>query len=734
MSLASTQASVLGSSTLTLDLPSSDASLDLFAAVTFYKVAAGTPTVTTPTGWTLIDTENVDTSQCQVALFWKVGDGTTSVSFVFSAGCHATAGCVVLPGRASAPYEIAAVAFRSSTSLFSSNSLTTTLPNETLLGVWAGFPLTPPFSPVNMEQDASAGGNPSSAPPLLIADDFQAVAGASGTRSASTIANGSGTVFLLGWKPDNRPTVPSVVYAAGGESLTSGATVALSCTAASSPSVATSALQYEFSYSLDNGGTWTALTLSPTGVTSKTFTVPATLGNTNLIRVRAYDGSLYSPVYGVGAAFNIVAETTPTVNVTSPSAGSIQAKSASQTISWSYSGGPGNPQTQFTLQWATNSAFTSPTNVGPTSSAVQSTTIDTTGVTDGATVYVRVKAQGVSLYSAYSSAVAFVVASAPATPNITAPINASPPTSALPTVTFTESSAFVARKFRVVQASVEVYNSGTVIANVTSFLSPYAFANGVAVTIYLSMQNSYGLWSAEDSETVTPSYSGPTAPTVVYAPNNDGGYIAAKITNSGSLSYNELWKRISGVAKSLAYKIATLLPNNAQFEDHDVISGTQYVYFVRTYNGSVFTDSADSSAQSVTLAQLFLHVTSRTSLTSNALSPVKLLNLQSGGGHDYLEDVSDTALLGRDDPGALFGQSIWESVPISTFIKYSEQAVFDSLIAIFELQRANGPVCYVRNNLLDGFYARVSELQITEDVEGRYVSFTATEASYNPAL
>lgn len=735
---SSTQSSVLNSSNLTLDLPVSDASLDLFAAVTFYKVAAGTPTVTTPSGWTLIDTQNVSTSQCQVALFWKVGDGSTSVTFAFSAVCHAVAGCVSLPGRASSPYQIASVAFRTSTTLFSSNSLTTTPPNETLLGIWAGYPLTPPFSPVTMQANVSIGGNQpgpdGSLPPLLIAEDFQAVMGPSGTRSASTIASGSGTVFLIGWKPDDRPTVPSVLYAAGGESLTSGATVALTCTAASSPSVATSVLQYEFSYSLDNGGTWTVIGLSPVGVAAKTWTVPATLGNTNLIRVRAFDGTLYSPVYGYGAAFSIVAETIPSVAITSPLAGSTQAKSATQPIAWSFSGGQGNPQTQFTLQWATNALFTLPTTVGPTSSATQSTTINTSGLTDGQTVYVRVKAKGVSLYSAYSSAVAFTVASAPATPNITAPIAASPPASSTYTVTFTESSAFVARRFRVIQAGVVVWDT-TTLANVLSFLSPYAFANGVAVTIYLSVQNQYGLWSAEDSETVTPAYTGPTKPTATYNLNHDNGYVLAVITNSGSISYNVLYSRASTEAKSLAIPISPHLAANAQFEDHSPGSADGRIYFVRCFSGALFTDSDDSSTQTLTLTRLHVHAVSTSNTSSNVAGiPLATQALENSDGHGFADASAMLDLIGRTSPGVISAQNFQELLPFLIRFDLADSTGYQNFLDILSAQRGNGTILRARNSLSDAIYGKVGQITSRIDVDGYWISGVVEQSDYSPAI
>lgn len=851
------------------------------------------PVCTPPAGWTLVQDNGALGIGVYRAVWKKLGDGSTGFPVWSFDTTVVGRAYILLYGDIDTTTPVPVSGFYNDTGHSGINhptgSLNTTEPNSLIIGAWFGSgagDLGYDGATLESERINYQGSTSSLDCPTLIADDMQAAVGASGAKTAQShrvLSPNTAQEILLVLNPTPNPSVPTVTYPHGGESLTAGAVIALACTAATSPTVAASSLQYEFSYSLDNGGSWNLIGLSPAGVAAKTWTVPATLGNTNLIRVRAYDGTLYSLGYGIGSAFSIIAETAPSVVIASPSAGAVVAKSAGTPIAWSYSGGPGNPQTQYAGDWATNSSFTSSTPIGPTSTALQSTTINTTGVTDGLTVYVRIKAKGVSLYSPYS-VTAFIVASVPTTPNITAPTAGSPPTSANHTVTFTESSTFVARRFRVVQSGTVVWDT-TTISSVLSFPSPYAFANGVAVTIYLSVQNIYGLWSAEDSETVTPSYTGPTKPTAVYTAVNDGGYVLAVIANktpnyaltgtasasstlagraasavkdgirnpsatedtwvddtasvfpdwisvdfgasrtineidvitrqdtlpgveptldttftlfgivdflvqywngstwatlatvtgndkvwrqfffspttttairiwvtasadgirsrvleleaygSESVGYNMLYSRASSEAKALAIPISPHLGANAQFEDHSPAHADGRIYFVRCYSGALFTDSDDSATKTLTLTNVWLHAVSRTNLSSNVLGlPVHMPHLIGSGGHSFGETQITVDLLGRDEPGAIFGEAIWEKQAITTFFRFTEQAMYDALLAAREATRGNATVLLIRDSLSNRFYCKMSGIETSIKDEGYDISLTTEETDYDEAL
>lgn len=741
------QSSGVGSDRITVDLPPNDASILLYAVVNL-GAGSSASTISTPSGWTQEIGSPFSLAGSPygvVAIFKKIGDGSTSVSFLVTPSATPFFGDAVVftIGEPDTGTPTLTPTFVTNTSavLHSANSVTTTQPNQLLMGIWTGQLSALSFTaPVDMDTQLSIPGElvtgvTGSHFPLLIATVPQAVAGASGVKRATTQFNENSLGILVAFKVNPNPSIPTVLYAAGGENLTEGATVALKCSVATSPTVAASAIQYEFSSSLDNGGSWTLIGLSPAGVPMKTWPVSATLGNTNLIRVRAFDGTLYSLLYGYGTAFNIVAEANPAPppTITIPTSGSVQPKSATLPIAWNYAGGPGNPQTQYTGQWATNPAFTSPTAIGPTSTALQNATIDTSGLTDGQIVYVRIKTKGVSIYSAYSAAIAFIVASAPTTPNITAPTAGSPPTSSSPTETITEASDFVARRMRTVQAGVEVQND-VVESNALSYVRPYAYSNGVAVTIYVSARNQYGLWSAEDSETVTPSYSGPTKPTLAAVKAPDSGYILLQITNSGSLSFDELWRRENGQAKALAIRITPQFAANAQFADFATGSTQSVIYFARAYNGLVFTDSDDTAAQSITLTDIFLHAVSRSNTGSNVLGgSVHMRHLLGSGGHGFDESQITVDVLGRDEPGAIFGETVAERIAVNTFFRFSEQTAYDALLAIQDAQRS-GAILLYRDSLANRFFCKLSDLQTTIANEGYECSFSVDECSYSEAI
>lgn len=727
-----------------LDLPVNTTE-DLLIVIVTGGASSGSAPTFTISGWTSIVTSvnGFSPYEIRIAAFYHAGGLIAPIDIVAGLICdQLNAAAFVLQGTApSSP--IAGTNSGSGTASSFSLSCTTSVVDEFVFTAFAGtFGVV--GGGVGMANELFHGDGSStllSVATGLVGGIRHAVGSASASGAFVPAQSGIYASIAFGIKPFLGPTDAAVVFPNGVESLVAGAVVALRCTAASSPSASPSTLQYEFSNSTDNGGSWTVIGLSPAGVTSKTWTVPATLGNTNLIRVRSYDPAIIT--YSLGydqsdAAFSTVAETTPTVAITSPPVGSVQIKSAALPIAWSYSGGTGNPQTQFTLQWSRDYFVSHTAIVGPVGQAGQSYAINVSGEADGAIISVRVKAQGLSIPSAYSPIVSFTIASVPSAPNITAPTAGSPPTAANPTETITSTSAFVARSMRTIQGGTEIQNN-IVESNTLSYIRPYSYANGVTVTIYVAVRNQYGLWSTEDSETVTPAYTGPTQPTVVYTPNSEGGYIRATITNSGTITKNEVWRRENGQAKSLAIRISpststAFLPANGQFDDYAVLSELGYVYFVRTYNGPVYTDSADSSPQAITLTDIWLHAASRTNATNNVLGvPVHMVNLISSGGHGFEETETTVDLLGRDEPGAIFGQAIWERLAVQTFFRFTEQAQYDALLALVDAQ-ASGAVLLIRNSLGDRFYCQIADLGTSIKDEGYDIDYSAEEVDYSEAI
>lgn len=738
--------STVGVPSLTCALPTNVTGQVMIAVLNVSAVAdpvATRPVLTTPSGWTLLDDNDIfGTLAVRRATLRKLGDGTSgSVIFAFDQNVRGEVFIITID-EVNTTTPVDAHNFTNNTSTthtVTANAITSTVANALILGFFCDdqsglfFTSSNSLSNVLINQGGISFG---SERPLLVAYDIQPVAGSTGAKTATTNATTfSPQAFLVAIRPAPNPSIPVLTYPNGGEALTAGAVVNITWNPSTSPTATQASLKYNLDYSSNNGVSWTSIvSLTSVGVTTYAWTVPATIGNGYLVRIRSNDPalSLFSLGYDQSdAVFSVIAETTPGQPViTAPTSGSVNNKAVNVAVSWLHQGGLGNPQVAFTLQWANNVAFTSPTTVGPTTTTTQSTSIDFSVQASGTTIYVKVKTQGVSLYSAYSNIVSFIVASLPATPNITAPTNASPPTTPLPSVTFTEADPFVARKFRVTLSGSEVFNSGEVASTALSFTSPYSFANGIAVAIFLSVKSSLGLWSAEDTETVTPAYSGPAPPSLTAQAVDSGGYVLCQFTNSDTPIYNELWRYLSTANISTAIRVATLLPKNASYSDYHVISGLNYKYFARAYNSLLFTDGSATSPVGIVLPNLFIHAISRTGTSSNvAGQAVSLLNTE--GQWAPMEIGTRVKLLGRAAPGLILGQAIWERLTATTVVTQYSQV--NSLLALWRLQKTGSVIC-VRDQKGNRLFGKMSQPTVQDQSTHLIVQFDLETSRYVEAV
>jgi hypothetical protein len=731
-----TQAQGFTVSSLTPSLPT-NATGQVMLALLNLTGASSTPVITTPAGWTLIIDSGVFGIGVKRAAYYKLGDGSTgTVLWAFDQTIRGNVDILVYDGiNTASPIDTSS--FKNDTGTTTSHlttDLTTAQANAMLVVMWATADTGISFSDstdVPNTRVNLAGTTGSAERPTLIADAIQAVAGAAGVKTATTNSGSQGQAIAVALKPAPNPSVPVLTYPNGGESLTAGAVVNITWTASTSPTADQASLKYNLDYSANFGSSWTSIVaLTSAGVTTYAWTVPATAGAGYLVRIRSNDPALalYSLAYDLSDnPFTVVAETAPGVPIiTAPTAGSANNKAVNVTVSWTHQGGPGNPQVAFTLQWANNAAFTSPTTVGPTTTGTQSTSIDFSAQAHGTTIYVKVKTQGVSLYSEYSSIRSFIVASLPATPNITAPTAGSPPTVPLPSITFTEADTFVSRKIRITQGGTEVYNSGDVVSTALSFTSPYSFANSTAYVLYLSVKNVYGLASAEDSETFTASYAGPATPTLTATAVSEAGHVLLQITNSDTPTYNELWRYLSTAAASTAIKIGAGLPKNASFSDYHPVSGLTYKYFARAYASTgLFTDSTVSSSVGVTLPNLFIHAVSRTSTSGNTdEGAISLLNTEG----QWRPEETRTAvnLLGRTNPVALLGQAVGQRLSVvAVVIPYSQ---IELLLALWRKQKTGAVIC-VRDQSGNRIFGRMAEPRVQDQSSYLLVTFEVVETA-----
>ena len=711
------------------------------------------PIVTPPASWVLVqDNGSFGFNHRRMFCYRFLGDGTSgNAIFQFSTPVTGNVDIIAYSEiNTTSPIKDSTFRNNTTTTTPTANAVSTTGTNDCMIVCGWGeggdnyFFTTADFSDVRVFRLANAvpfTGSVQQA--ITVADGIQSVAGSSGIKTAlSQGINGPkpGAAFaiMVAVAPAPNPSVPVLTFPNGGEQLTAGSVVNITWLPATSPTATQASLKYNLDFSANNGGSWTSIVaLTSAGVTSFAWTVPGVTGTGYLARIRSNDPalSLYSLAYDQSdAPFSVVAEVAPGQPViTAPLAGSVQNKANLVTVSWLHQGGVGNPQTQYTFQWSRDNFGTHTVTIGPTTTGTQNTSIDFSGEANGATISVKVKTRGVSLYSAYSNILAFQVASLPATPNITAPINASPPTTPLPTITFTEADFFVSRKMRVVQAGVEVYNSGEVASSALSFPSPYVFNNGITVTLFLSVKNPFGLFSLEDSEVLTPAYAGPTAPTLSVLPVDTDGYILLTVTNSGTATYNELLRFESTALESTAIKIGVNLPLNVSFRDYHPQSGTNYIYKARAYNASgLFTDSSLSSSTSITLQNAFLHSVSRTNTSDNTMNgAINLLNLTGQWIRD--ETVTTVKLLGRSKPLNILSMPQWQRLSASIAIPNADLAKFTALLAAWRTQETGAMLCY-RDERGNKIFGKIGKPDVQDESSFMLVGLEIVESSYVEGL
>lgn len=585
---------------------------------------SGPVTLTPPSGWTSIQSQTPGDGY-YVGLLWHQGTGAgTSQSWVFN---QTVRGCIDFTiydrvAESGSPIDTSSYKAEAFTQTsHTTQSLSTAADNETVIAGWFDtFDAPPPAPESGLAVRISTGEGIGNASSHTIADFIQGATGATGGKIATTsFADPFLWMLMVALKSYEGPSDPVLLTPASGQSIIVGVSYDVTWTPATSPTAAQSSLKYHIQYSADNGVSWADIvSLTSAGVTTYAWnTTGRTAGTTYKVRIRAYDPgtTLYSQDYSTGGVFSLVAETAPAPPTSlSPSGGAVDKATAATPFAWVHSGGAGNPQTKFMLQWSRDAFASHTATVGPTTTATQSTTVNLSGEADGATITWRVKTTGLTLDSAYSTNASFIAANAPATPNITAPTAGSPPTDPNPTYTFTESSTFTHRRLRLVTGGNQVYDSGFISGTGLSFPSAYSLANGLAYTAYLSVKNQYGLVSAEDSETFTPTFTGPATPTITITPNNDGGFNRISVSNAGppAADYNEVYRYAAGQTSADFIRIGTAVALNGTFDDYNVRSGIQYTYKVRAVISATlkFTDSTTSTG-TVTLTQGFIHVVDR---------------------------------------------------------------------------------------------------------------------------
>ncbi|WP_127589133.1 glycoside hydrolase family 78 protein [Paenibacillus koleovorans] len=227
--------------------------------------------------------------------------------------------------------------------------------------------------------------------------------------------------------PNTAPTTPSVVEPNGGNVIDSNFSILWS--ASTDAETTQSNLKYQLQLSLDNGATWPydlAPLLTTAGATSFSYNFSAIPATTNaIIRVRAYDGELYSSWDQSNAVFTIrhnqapTAPTNLTPGHTSSSTPTLIA-GVTPTVQWTFQDpDAGNTQSAYLVEVYDTSNVQKYTSTWVTSSSNSLSVPGSANLARNTTYYWRVKTKDNSgAESPYSSSMYFKTNALPTPTNI----------------------------------------------------------------------------------------------------------------------------------------------------------------------------------------------------------------------------------------------------------------------------------------------------------------------------
>lgn len=529
---------------------------------------------------------------------------------------------------------------------------------------------------------------------LSAAVRYAAAAGDPGVHSWSSTFGGSPVNVFAGlcgfWvSPLQAPSPPVVITPATNDQITAGKTVDITYTASTDPNFASSALTYQASYTNNNGITVNVIGTAAAGVLTIAWNTTGLSPGLYKVYVRGYNGTDYGE-YGVSGEFRIYADTVPNPPTQLAPTGYI-AKDQNQRFSWKANNPDADTQSAYELMWDNDPAFGSSSTTGTVASANEfhDFTANNDILSTADTFYWRVRTKGFvdNTFGGWSQIATVITRNAPATPNITAPTAGSPPTVGQFTGIFT-STGHVEYAYRVVQGSLS-YSSGWLPGSVTSFLIAISVANSVACTLYVKIKDSFGLESAEDSETFTPSYTGPTTPLLDLTTNEIDGTIQCAITNPVTVAavYSRIKRWEDGEAESTAIWITPRLPNNSTFIHSQAAAGVTYnfraVAFLATGG---YTESTIETA-TVEFTELQIHTVTKSLTTGDAELSVSI-SIEGKTSDKIEKNQESVAHLGRTKYLTYAGVSgNYERMIYNCFIPRSDTQTIDKLLAILAADR-----------------------------------------------
>jgi hypothetical protein len=391
------------------------------------------------------------------------------------------------------------------------------------------------------------------------------------------------------------PTSPIVTSPNGGETWKDAHTIQWN--AATDPEG--SSLRYQIQLSTDNGSTWSNIvSLTSPGVTSYPYDF-SNVPDTSLakIRIRAYDGELYSEWDESDGVFTIKHNVAPLIPSNLNPNGGIVDRTIVQRLSWKHN--DDNVQGKALIEWKLQNGVS--WNTVEVNSSNQYNDFSP-GFFPAGTIVWRVKTfDQYSLESPYSDIIAFESVE-PTNAPVISPISAAV---SRPTVQWSSLGQIAYQIIVTDSNNNTIWDTGEVTSTNKARTVGVSFENGGTYTVKVRVKDATNLWSDYESQTITVSYTPPAKP--IIGVNKADGHLVIDIHNpvptgtQPSVIGNDVFKKIDGnwvmIAENIFY----------QYRDYEVGSGKAYEYMVTAHGDNETSTSSTSAIGSVKLHGVWLH-------------------------------------------------------------------------------------------------------------------------------
>lgn len=517
-----------------------------------------------------------------------------------------------------------------------------------------------------------------------------------------------------------KPNPVTITSPSGGEVIT--APFPLTWTPATDDNAGDVISYYQIELTTNNGRNWELISNDIKGTNLLYDFVGKPDTSTAKIRVRAFDGELFSD-WAESDVFTINYNYPPNPPYgLKPNTGDIVDIEKTIRFQWNHSDPNGSdPQSKFELAWRLVGKTTWNNISETTNRQYQDVPSFTFPL---GTIEWRVKTYDqAGLVSEWSPLATFISGSKPSVGEWIYPTNGERITEPQPVFQWLSNAQTAYRVILYDENDFIVWDTGEIEGVTKAVTSGVTLEDGEIYAVSILVRNSEGFWSEENKISFTTSYSPPPKPVLNVYPNDATIIIEIDNPQSEGLQPETISNEVYKFINNEWIRIAKDIPVNGVFVDYSVRSNVTEQYKVKAVGDNEGIQYSDIKTSTATFAGVYIHDTADAELT------VQRFKFDGGGrGSNWAKNYALMNFKGRKMPTVEFSENESRSVSVTL-----QLLNFDDLFALEELAKSYNTLCYRdgRGRLLFGF---ISSLAVSDEKFGNQAQFEFIGIDYQGSI